>query len=221
MSTLLRVDASIRLDGSVSRALADSAEAAWLAEHPDGVVVRRDLGRHPLPATTWPILVTTELGVESILDDGVPLQEAKAIAAELQAEFREADALLLAAPMYNYGIPQHVKTWIDLLMVDRELVHGPSPVAGRPAIFVLSRGGGYAPGTPKYGWDHATAYLERIFGDVLGMNIRSSVAELTLAPVTPGMEQLIEAAKESEAKAHADAQSHGAVVARELIGDAA
>jgi FMN-dependent NADH-azoreductase len=174
-----------------------------------------------MPATAWPILVTTELGLESILDDGVPLREAEAIAAELQAEFREADALLLAAPMYNYGIPQHIKTWIDLLMVDRELVHGPSPVAGRPAIFVLSRGGGYAPGTPKYGWDHATAYLERIFGDVLGMNIRSSVAELTLAPATPGMEQLIEAAKESESKAHADAQNHGAVVARELIGDAA
>ena len=50
MSTLLRVDASIRLDGSVSRALADSAEAAWKAEHPDGVVVRRDLGLHPLAA---------------------------------------------------------------------------------------------------------------------------------------------------------------------------
>jgi FMN-dependent NADH-azoreductase len=174
-----------------------------------------------MPATAWPILVTTELGVESILDDGVPLQEAEAIAAELQAEFRDADALLLAAPMYNYGIPQHIKTWIDLLMVDRELVHGPSPVAGRPAIFVLARGGGYSPGTPKYGWDHATAYLERIFGDVLGMNIRSSVAELTLAPVTPGMEQLVEASKESESKAHADAQSHGSVVARELIGDAA
>ncbi|MDX6262016.1 MAG: FMN-dependent NADH-azoreductase, partial [Kribbellaceae bacterium] len=47
MTTLLRVDASIRVDGSVSRALADSAEAAWRAEHPDGVVVHRDLGRHP------------------------------------------------------------------------------------------------------------------------------------------------------------------------------
>jgi FMN-dependent NADH-azoreductase len=215
------MDASIRVDGSVSRALADSAEAAWLAEHPDGVVIRRDLGRQPLPATAWPILIATELGQEPIVAEGVSLAEARELAAELQAEFREADALLLAAPMYNYGIPQHLKTWIDLLMVDRELVHGPSPVAGRPAILVLSRGGGYAPGTPKHGWDHATAYLERIFGDVLGMNLRTAVAELTLAPVTPGMEQLVEASKESQTQAHAAAESHGRIAAREVIGTAA
>jgi FMN-dependent NADH-azoreductase len=222
MTTLLRVDASIRVEGSVSRALADSAEAAWKAEHPDGVVVRRDLGRHPLPANAWAALAAAKLGQEAAPDtDRADLAEAKALAEELAAEIKAADAVLLAVPLYNYGIAQHVKTWIDLLLIDSELVYGPSPVAGRPVIFALARGGGYSPGAPKHGWDHATPYLERIFGDVLGMNIHAAVAELTLAPVTPGMEGLIDASKVSEAEAHVTAEQHGVRVARELTGKAA
>ncbi len=50
---LLRLDSSVRTDASVSRSLADAAEQAWRAEHPDGTVVRRDLGRSPLPTETW------------------------------------------------------------------------------------------------------------------------------------------------------------------------
>ena len=171
MTTLLRVDASVRLNGSVSRALADSAEAAWRAEHPDGVVVRRDLGRDPLPATAWPALAKAALGEEPATEaEQRLLAEARELAAEVIAELKNADAVLLAVPLYNYGISQHVKTWIDLLLLDRTFLQHPTPVEGRPAIFTLARGGGYSPGTPKHGWDHATRYLERIFGDVFGMN---------------------------------------------------
>ncbi|GAA2792579.1 FMN-dependent NADH-azoreductase [Kribbella solani] len=222
MSTLLRVDASIRLDGSVSRALADSAEAAWKAEHPDGVVVRRDLGQHPLPATLWPTLAAAQVGQEPVADsDRMPLADAQAIAAGLATEIRNADAVLLAVPLYNYGIAQHVKTWIDVLLMDKDFAFGTRPLTGRPAIFALARGGGYGPGSPKHGWDHATPYLERVFADLFGMNIRTAAAELTLAPITPGMEELIDAAKVSESAAHVEAETHGTVVARELHEHAA
>jgi FMN-dependent NADH-azoreductase len=216
MTTLLRVDASIRVDGSVSRALADSAEAAWKSEHPDGVVVRRDLGRNPLPADAWPALINESFGSPAAHGD---VAAAQALAAELSQEIRNADAVLLAIPLYNYGISQHVKTWMDLLMVDHELARG--VLRGKPVIFTLARGGGYSPGTPKEGWDYATPYLERIFGEVFNMTVRKAVAELTLAPVTPGMEPLIEASKDSEEAAHVEAEKHATVVARELTGAAA
>src|SRR5689334_20477804 len=101
MTTLLRIDASIRVDGSVSRALADSAEATWKAEHPDGVVVRRDLGRHPLPGDAWPAVIGAELGFDAG-DDATraDLASARALAAELSQELRDADAVLLAVPLY-------------------------------------------------------------------------------------------------------------------------
>ncbi|WP_020388888.1 FMN-dependent NADH-azoreductase [Kribbella catacumbae] len=222
MTTLLRVDASIRVDGSVSRALADSAEAVWKAEHPDGVVVRRDLGRHPISSTVWPAAAAAKMGLDAGPGaDRADVAEATALAADLTAELKSADAVLLAVPLYNYGISQHIKTWIDLLLLDTELAGGPSPVQGRPIIFTLARGGGYGPGTPREGWDHATPYLERIFGDMFGMKIRKAVAELTLAPVTPAMAELIPASKVSEEEAHVTAKEHAAEVASELTTSAA
>jgi FMN-dependent NADH-azoreductase len=221
MTTLLRVDASIRVDGSVSRALADSAEAAWKSEHPDGIVVRRDLGRHPIPSTVWPTVVTSQMGFPADPDASRSDQaESVALAAELSNELRNADAVLLAVPLYNFGISQHVKTWLDVLMLDHELMTSDA-LKDKPVIFTLSRGGGYGPGTPREGWDYATPYLERIFGEVFKMNIRKAVAELTLAPVTPAMETLIDASKVSEKEAHTAAEKHAADVARELSGAAA
>jgi hypothetical protein len=52
--TLFRLDSSIRTEGSVSREIADTVEAAWKQHHPDGQVVRRDVGLAPLPSDTWP-----------------------------------------------------------------------------------------------------------------------------------------------------------------------
>ncbi|GAA1612522.1 NAD(P)H-dependent oxidoreductase [Kribbella sancticallisti] len=221
MTTLLRVDASIRVEGSVSRALADSAEAAWKAEHPDGIVVRRDLGRHPLPGSVWPTVISAKMGW-SAGDDATRLDQAEALALaeEVSNEIRSADAVLLAVPLYNYGISQHAKTWIDLVMTDQEL-RGGEVLRDKPVILTLARGGGYSPGTPKEGWDYATGYLERIFGEVFNMSIRKAVAELTLAPVTPAMAELIDASKVSEQEAHVTAQEHGLTVAKELTDAAA
>ncbi len=218
MTTLLRVDASIRVEGSVSRALADSAEAAWKAEHPDGVVVRRDIGRHPVPGDVWPAVIRKNLGLDGGPD--ADLAEALALAAELSNEVRAADAVLLAVPLYNYGISQHVKTWLDVVMTDQELLAG-EVLRDKPVIFTLARGGGYGAGAPKEGWDHATPYLERIFGEVFNMSIRKAVAELTLAPVTPAMAELIDASKVSEEEAHVTAKEHALVVAKEFTGAAA
>ena len=119
MTTLLRVDASVRVEGSVSRALADSAQAAWETEHPGTTVVRRDLGLEPLPADVWPAAAS------AMLAGGVDLaprqRAAQALATSLADELIAADAALIAVPLYNWGIPQHVKTWIDMLLADQRL----------------------------------------------------------------------------------------------------
>ena len=57
MPTILRVDSSFRTEGSVTRALADSAQTAWLALHPGSLVLRRDLGAKPLPTKAWSLAV--------------------------------------------------------------------------------------------------------------------------------------------------------------------
>ncbi|WP_380166837.1 FMN-dependent NADH-azoreductase [Jannaschia sp. R86511] len=207
MPTLLRVDASFRTDGSVSRAVADSATDAWLAEHPTGTVVRRDLSASPLPATAW---VDALAAAPLPEQDRTPAQrEAHQLVTTLADELIGADQLVLASPLFNFGVSQYTKVWIDLLIADPRLGPGTTALQGRGALVVASQGGGYRPGTPRHGWDHATAYLERILGDVFGMAVDTVTADLTLAPVTPQMAHLVEAAEVALREAHTAAAAHG------------
>jgi FMN-dependent NADH-azoreductase len=208
--SLLRVDASIRTDGSISREVADSVETAWRALRSDPVV-RRDLGRDPLPASAWAEAVT---GGRTPEEERTPQQrEAVALAAGLADELLAADAVIVAAPLYNFGVPHHLKAWIDLLITDPRLAPGTAPLTGRPLALVVARGGGYGPGTPRAGWDHATPYLLQIFGAVLGADVTLIEAELTLAAVTPAMAGLVDEAARGRNRAHGLAGETGRALA--------
>jgi FMN-dependent NADH-azoreductase len=208
---LFRLDASVRLEGSVSRALADTAEQAWRAEHHDAVVTRRDLGREPLPAHLW------AAGVRARFDPAAPSPETTEVVERLGAELIDADAYVFAIPLYNYGVPAHVKSWIDLLLMHPRLgPAGDQPLTGRPAVLAMSRGGGYGPGAPKEGWDHNSPYLKRILGEVWGLDLHVAEAELTLAEVTPAMAPLRGLAQDLLKAGHEDAAAHGRRVA-ELV----
>ena len=56
--TLFRLDASFRVEGSHSRAIADVVEQAWTETNPGERVVRRHLGTDVIPATAWGDAVT-------------------------------------------------------------------------------------------------------------------------------------------------------------------
>jgi FMN-dependent NADH-azoreductase len=210
--TLFRVDASIRVEGSVSRELADTVERTWIEHHPHDGVLHRDLATDPLPADAWPLAATASFAAE---EDRTPAQrDAVALAARLADEVLAADALVVASPLYNFGVSQHLKTWMDLLITDPRFAPGQLPLRGKPVTVVVARGGGYAAGTPREGWDHATPYVERIFGDVLGGDVAVVTAELTLADVNPHMADLRDLAAASRSSARELAETTGRAHAR-------
>jgi len=218
--SLFRLDASIRQEGSVSREVADTVESAWMETHVAASVVRRDLGAHPLPATAWATAVSA--GYVEAADRTAEQSAAVALATELADEFIDADAAIIAVPLYNFGVAAHVKAWIDVLITEPRFGPGAAHMmAGRPVVLVIARGGGYAEGTPREGWDHATAYLQRIFGDVWGMDVHVVAAELTLADVVPAMESLRGIAAESRAAAHVTAKSIAVLLAAQERDNAA
>lgn len=211
--TLFRLDSSIRTDGSVTRELADTVESTWLAEHPDVRVVRRDIGTDPLPVKTW---LDAVAGSHTPAGQRTPeQQEAVALAATLADEVLAGDALLVTAPLYNFGVPAPLKTWVDLLITDPRFAPGAEPaLAGRPAILVVARGGGYGPGTPREGWDHGVGWVRRILADVFGADVHVVEAELTLAGVNPAMAALRDLARDSRQNAHTAAAGHARTLAR-------
>ncbi|WP_224392553.1 FMN-dependent NADH-azoreductase [Pseudonocardia sp. ICBG1293] len=205
--SLFRLDASIRTEGSVSREIADEVERAYLAAQPGAEVTRRDLGTAPLPADLWTTAVAAGYVSES---DRTPEQRAAVSRiAELADEVLDADAVVIGSPLYNFGIGAHLKSWIDALITDPRFAPGTSPLAGRPVVLVVSRGGGYGPGTPREGWDHGSGWIARILRDVWGGDVTVVETELTLADVVPAMSELRPLAAEKRERARAEARAAG------------
>ena len=216
---LFRLDASIQAERSVSRRLADAAEEAWRERHSDATVIRRDLAQSPVPPGAWQAMIAARFaaGDEPGDEPGDDQGQALRLSAELAGELVAADAYLLALPLYNWGVSQHVKAWIDMIMADpRIAMSGERLLAGRPASLIVTRGGGYGEGTPRHGWDHATPYYRRIFGDVLGLDLHVNEVELTLAEVTPAMEPLRERARELFEAGLILAAEHGTLLAKAM-----
>jgi FMN-dependent NADH-azoreductase len=200
MTHLLHIDSSIRGDSSVSRKLSARAAAVWRAAHLGGTVTYRDLGRDPLPH------LDAAGGLARMLppDQHTAAQaESWALTELLISEVKQADTIVLGLPLYNFGAPSSVKTWVDHLIalglsIDPE-THA-ALLSGRDFVVLASRGGGYGAGTPREGWDHAEPWLPHALA-ATGLEPRIITAELTLAEVNPAMADLIPLAAKSLAAA--------------------
>ena len=206
--TLFRLDASILPATSSSREIADIVEQEWTAGHPHDEVIRRHLGSQPLPAEAWADAVTAGFTPEADRTEGQ--RRATALAAELVEELTSADAVLLAVPLYNFGVSQHVKAWIDLVVAGSE--PGAALLEGTPVVLATVRGGAYGAGTPREGWDHSTAYLRRILEDVWKADLTLVEREFTLVGVNPALDEFTDLAAEMQQKAFSAAREAGAAL---------
>jgi FMN-dependent NADH-azoreductase len=197
---LLHIDSSIRGERSISRRLTARAAGRWLAAHPGGTVSYRDLGADPPPHLD----VDGGLARHVVAAERTPAQVASwALTEELVEEIRAADTILLGLPVYNFGAPSTVKAWVDHLIAPGLSVDPATHaglLGGRDLIVIAARGGGYAPGTPREGWDHAEQWLPHGIAST-GLVPRFITAELTAAEVTPAMAALKPLAAESLAAA--------------------
>ncbi|MBG0568355.1 FMN-dependent NADH-azoreductase [Actinoplanes aureus] len=206
---VLRIDASIQGPRSASTELADLVEREWVAARPGTEIVRRHLGTDPLPADAW---------ANAVHAGFLPAEQrtgahhgALTLAGELAGELRSADAVILALPLYNYGISQHAKAWIDLVLAGGE--HGERLLDGKPAVVLTTRGGAYGPGTPREGWDHNTDYLRRVVADIWGAELTLIEREFTLVGVNPALDAFAEHAELMRKTAHEAAAVAGRTLA--------
>jgi FMN-dependent NADH-azoreductase len=214
--SLFRLDASIRAEGAHSAAIADIIESEWHAANPVEPVVRRRLGLDPVPATAWAAAVSAGATAEP---DRTPDQRAAvALAAEAVDQLIGADALLFAVPLYNFGVSQHFKAWIDLVLTDPRMPPmASSPLDGKPAVLAVVRGGNYGPGAPREGWDHSTAWIRRILEDVWKLDLKVVEKEFTLVGVNPALDEFTDLAADLHAEAALIAREHGRTLAGALV----
>jgi len=192
MKKLLVIRSSIQGDaGNSSKLLADYV-ARWKAANAEGVVVVRDLVADPIPVLDGEIFGAFITPPES------RSEAQKAIVSRsdaLVAELRDADALAIGLPLYNFGVPAQFKNWIDQVaragVTFRYTENGPvGLMPDRPTVIFASRGGLYA-GTPA---DSQTPFVQTFLGFIGIKDVKFVYAEgLAMGP---------EAASKALAKAH-------------------
>ncbi len=159
--TILRIDSSMRHEGSVTRALADRLVARLTAEAPGARLIRRDLAAGvPLIDAAWIGANFTDPA------ERTPGQRAAlALSDRLVAELEAADTIVIGLPVYNFSVPGALKAWIDLVararLTFRYTASGPEGLLkGKRALVVVASGG-----VPVGGdMDFATPYLRHALG---------------------------------------------------------
>ena len=205
---LFRLDASPRTDGSHSRQIADIVQTELSSADDALTVTNREIAIDPLGSNVWWDAVTASMTAER--DRSSQQQAAVAQAAALVDELVAADAMIFAVPLFNFGVSQHFKTWVDLVITDPRMAAGVTPAtAGTPAVLVTVHGGYYAAGTPREGWDHATPWMQRILADVWQLDLQTVEANFTLVGVNPALDEFRGLADQLRQETEDQARQHG------------
>ncbi|BAL24906.1 NAD(P)H dehydrogenase [Azoarcus sp. KH32C] len=191
---ILQINASARSAGANSTRLADAVTARLKAQNPEAVVELRDLAANPHPVLDEPALGALFTPVEQ----RTPEQAARvALDDALIAQVQSVDAIVLGVPMYNFGVPVQLKTWIDAIaragVTFRYTANGPEGLLkGKKVYVALARGGLYRD-TPA---DSQVPYLRSVLG-FLGM---TDVEFIYAEGLAMGAESASKAFAEAEAR---------------------
>ncbi|MEO1169706.1 MAG: NAD(P)H-dependent oxidoreductase [Pseudomonadota bacterium] len=164
MTKLLRIDASARTSRSLTRTLANTFIDNWMSRRPQADIVQRDVGRNPPPIISEDWIVAAFAKTRSQEQERL-----LALSEKLIAEVREAQMIVLATPMYNYGMPAALKAWFDqVVRIDKtftfDLARGDVPLkpvlSGKTLVLLTSWGEfGFGPGEHNEGHDSLTPHV--------------------------------------------------------------
>jgi FMN-dependent NADH-azoreductase len=191
---ILQINASARRDGANSTRVADQITARLQAANPGATLTLRDLA-----VTPHPLLDEAALGALFTPADARSPEQAARVALDdaLIAEIQAHDTVVLGVPMYNFGVPVQLKSWIDAIaragVTFRYTATGPEGLlTGKTVYVALARGGLYRD-TPN---DSQVPYLKSVLGFLGLTDVRFIYAEgLAMGP---------EAAAKGFAQAEAD-----------------
>lgn len=175
---LLHLDASILGANSASRQLSAAIVARLRQADPATAVTYRDLAATPLGHLSGE-QVAAAMGAAP---ESLAVQQELADSQAVLREFLDADTIVIGAPMYNFGIPSQLKTWIDRIVARGQTFRygekGPEGLAGNKRVIIaVSRGGFYGAGTPIAAMEHVESYLRGVFGFIGVTNLEFVVAE--------------------------------------------
>lgn len=193
MTKVLLIGSSALGDASVSKQVAEALLEELRRAEPDLRLTTRDVGAHPLPH-----LEPARMPAFAGKTDTPEAAETAALSQAVMDEVFAADLIVIASPMYNFGITSTLKAWFDHLLragqTFRYTATGSEGlVHGKRAIVVEARGGLYSDGGPSAGSDHQEPHLKTLL-NFIGITDVSFVRAEGLAISPESKEQGIAAA---------------------------
>jgi FMN-dependent NADH-azoreductase len=165
MNNVLFVMSSPRGQQSYSQQVARGIVDDLKIAHPTSKIVVRNVAKYPLPHVGEAFVS----GMARTPEQRTPAEaQALALSDGLIEELAAADVLVLAVPMYNFGLPSALKAWVDhVVRAGRTFRFGANGPEGllrnKRAIVVVSRGGVYSDGPLKQ-LDFQESYLKSVLG---------------------------------------------------------
>jgi FMN-dependent NADH-azoreductase len=153
--SILHIDSSTRLTDSNTRIIGQ-----YIVDTLNTNAIHRDLAVNPLPAISAQDL----MGVHGSSDEQRPsLQTQLALSEQLIQELRDADTLIIGAPMYNFGIAASLKQWIDAIcrvgVSFKYSSQGPVGLMNIKKAYIITASGGTPIGSNM---DFVSGYLAHI-----------------------------------------------------------
>lgn len=184
--TVLRIDSSARVEGSSSRALTD----AIVAKFPNTHIINRDVSAGlPLVNEGW---MNANFTDEADRSDAQ--REKLAFSDLLVAELENADIIVIGSPVYNFGIPASLKSWVDMIARARKTFKytedGPMGLLKGKKAYIAMASGGTQIGSDI---DFASTYIRHILGFI-------GIDDVTIIAADQQMSRGVDAVEKAIAK---------------------
>ncbi|KOS07197.1 FMN-dependent NADH-azoreductase [Flavobacterium akiainvivens] len=165
MKNILHIISSPQGAQSVSIKLGNSIVSQLQQTFPGSTVTELNLAENPLPhldETTVTALRTPEDQHSDIQKEAIKASDAAI------AQLFDADILVIGVPLYNFGAPSQLKSWLDhIARAGKTFSYSPEGakghVEGKKVYLAFSAGAVYSDG-PYKAYDFATPYLTAVLG---------------------------------------------------------
>lgn len=170
MKNILHIVTSPRGEESVSLKLGNALVNQIAETFPGSTATELNLATNPIPHITGEQIkaLRTPQDLHTEEDKALVKSSDDAI-----AQLQDTDIIVISIPMYNFGIPSNLKSWLDLVLRAGKTfsytANGPQGlVTGKKVYLALATGGVYSEG-PAAAMDFIVPYLQATLG-FIGIN---------------------------------------------------
>lgn len=182
MKNLLIINASPRVERSVTRNMTKLFVDKWKEANPDHTICQREVGREPIPHVSELWISAAFKPAELRTEDEINVLKASD---RYIAEIKSADVIVLGTPMFNWSIPSVLKAYLDQVIRANETVKmrpddPQNPYRGllkdKKVYLFFSRGNaGYEQGEYYAHMNFQTEYLKTVF-KIMGLTDIQEIA---------------------------------------------